>query len=269
MNQKSGSFSKRAGDFFAGRGFYIVLILCVAVIGASAWAMLGNDTAGDTLDLPVVGEIGNLAEQHPPGFPTMGTPTPAPAPTTPTEPPAGEDAFFDRRNDEEEPRAPDDEAEPTWGEYGKESGAIPLEEPLQFIWPVSGYVEVPHALDHLLFDRTMGDWRTHAGIDITAELGETVLAMARGTVEQIFHDDLLGTTVILYHGNGLRSLYANLAEVPVVEVGQWVPMGTPLGAVGATALAKSGIVHHLHLEVIEHGMQIDPLLILPERHISQ
>ena len=268
MNQKSGSFSKRAGDFFAGRGFYIVLILCVAVIGASAWAMLRNETADDTFDLPVVGEIGALTEQQPPGFPTMGTPTPAPAPTTP-EPPAGTDTFFDRNDDDTEPPEPE-ETEPTMGDYGKESGTTPVSgDPLQIIWPVSGYVAVPHALDHLIFDRTMGDWRTHRGVDITAELGEPVLAMAMGTVEQIFHDDLLGTTVILYHGNGLRSLYANLAEVPVVEEGQWVPVGAPLGAVGATALAKSGIVHHLHLEVIEHGVQIDPLILLPERYISQ
>ncbi|MCL2843239.1 MAG: peptidoglycan DD-metalloendopeptidase family protein [Oscillospiraceae bacterium] len=266
MNHRSGSFSKRAGDFFAGRGFYIVLILCVAVIGASAWAMLRNDTADDTLDLPVVGEIGALAEQHPPNLPTMGAPTPTPAPVA-TEPPADEDAFFGR-HDDEVPEQPE-EPEPT-GDYGKESGrGSATGEPLQFIWPVSGYVAVPHAVGHLIFDRTMGDWRTHAGIDITAGLGEPVLAMARGTVERIFKDDLLGTTVILYHGNGLRSLYANLAEVPVVEEGQWVPMGTPLGAVGTTALAKSGTVHHLHLEVLEHGVQVDPLVLLPERHISE
>jgi murein DD-endopeptidase MepM/ murein hydrolase activator NlpD len=126
-------------------------------------------------------------------------------------------------------------------------------------------VEVPHTVDQLLFDRTMGDWRTHAGLGIGADLGETVLAVASGTVERIFHDDLMGTTVVIYHGNGLQSLYANLMEVPVVTEGQWVSMGTPIGAVGTTALAKSGIVHHLHLEIIENGVQVDPLLFLPER----
>ena len=30
-------FKQKAENFFAGKGFYIVLILCVAVIGASAW----------------------------------------------------------------------------------------------------------------------------------------------------------------------------------------------------------------------------------------
>jgi len=35
--------------------------------------------------------------------------------------------------------------------------------------------------------------------------------------------------------------------------------------VGATALAKSGVIHHLHLEIIEDGVRVDPLLFLPQR----
>ncbi|MCL2568984.1 MAG: hypothetical protein FWE12_06100 [Oscillospiraceae bacterium] len=62
MNRNE-SFSRRVGDFLAGRGFYIALFLCVAVIGASAWAMLADTT--DTGILPVMGEVEELAQQPP------------------------------------------------------------------------------------------------------------------------------------------------------------------------------------------------------------
>ena len=39
MEEKK-SFGESLEAFFAGKGFYIVLFLCVAVIGVSAWAML-------------------------------------------------------------------------------------------------------------------------------------------------------------------------------------------------------------------------------------
>ena len=262
MNKKD-SFSKRAADFFTGKGFYIVLILCVAVIGASAWAMLANPGPDERLHLPVVNEVEELAEL-PPRVPTMGTPgnqggqTPAPSPV-PT--PDGGEAWWGREEEAEEtPPVPET---PPPVEPPRE--AVEEPRPLQFVWPVGGYVEVPHSVDALIFDRTMGDWRTHVGIDISADLGERVMAIAPGVVEEIFHHDLFGTTVIIDHGNGLQSLYANLAELPTVEVGQWVEMGTYIGAVGNTALVESGIVTHLHLEIIENGVRVDPLLFLPPR----
>jgi len=253
MNRKEG-FSKRAGDFLAGRGFYVVLLLCVVVIGVSAWAMLRN--TAEELSLPVVGEVGDLA-QLPPSVPVWGgaeQERPAISPRPPDR-----ETFLGGRDEPEAtptPAAPAETPPPT---------QPAVQEPLQFVWPVGGRVEVYHSMDQLIFDRTMGDWRTHAGIDIAADLGEVVLAIAAGTVEQIFHHDLLGTTVVINHGNGLQSLYANLAEVPVVTEGQQIDMGTPIGAVGTTALAKSGVVHHLHLEIIENGVRVDPMLFLPER----
>ena len=260
MNRKEGFF-KRTGDFMAGRGFYVVLLLCVAVIGVSAWALLGGDaTEEDMLSLPVVGEVEDLAQQ-PPGVPTMGEATRPRPPVTPR--PGNQETFFGRGDPEEVPETPEEVPVPEETPPPPEQPAV--QEPLQFVWPVGGRVEVYHSMDQLIFDRTMGDWRTHAGMDIAAELGEPVLAVAAGTVERIYHHDLLGTTVVISHGNGLQSLYANLAEVPVVEEGQWVGMGTPIGAVGTTALAKSGVVHHLHLEMIEDGVQVDPLEFLPER----
>ena len=270
--KRKDSVAKRAGDFFSGNGFYIVLLLCVAVIGVSAWAMLSRDVVRDSLDLPVIGEVEmEDRAQLPPSEPTFGETGRQPPVVRPTETPEmrptpqPEEETFLYYDDEPAESVEQPSEAPTPPQTEAPAQAEP--EELRFVWPVSGEVEVPHSLDELIFDRTMGDWRTHAGIDIRAELGETVLAITGGVVERIFHDDLLGTTVVISHGNGLQSLYANLMEQPTVEVGQWVSMGTPIGAVGGTALAKSGIVHHLHLEVFEDGARVDPMLFLPERHV--
>lgn len=263
--KQSNSFSRRAGDFLAGKGFYIVLILCVAVIGASAWAMLRSN-AQDQLGIPVIGEVEDFA-QLPPSLPTIATPmpvpTPSPRPAESNEP--AEEIFFTPREETppEETEAPTEE--PVEAPASTPAPPAPAPQQLQFVWPVSGEVEVPHSLDQLIWNRTMGDFRTHAGIDIRAELGETVLAIAQGTVSRIWQDDMLGTALLIDHGDGLHSLYANLSEVPIVEEGQWVSMGTPIGAVGRTALAKSGTVHTLHLEIIDNGQQVDPLNFLPAR----
>jgi murein DD-endopeptidase MepM/ murein hydrolase activator NlpD len=112
-------------------------------------------------------------------------------------------------------------------------------------------IETPHSMETLVYDRTMMDWRTHKGIDIASEMGAKVFAAATGTVEKIYDDQMMGTTVILYHGGGLRSIYRNLASTPAVSAGALVDMGDVVGAVGDTAIAEAGEVTHLHFEMTE------------------
>lgn len=256
MNQNpKESFGKRAGDFFAGRGFYIALTLCVAVIGASAWAMLSSQNQAEEYEpqLPVMGELDDW------GAPALGTWNEGQTEDAPDEDAADEDAWLFGDDDEKE-----DEDDGTETEEPP-AAAPPAPAALWFVWPTGGEVVVPHAVEHLIFNRTMGDWRAHFGIDIAGDLGETVLAVASGTVERIFHDELMGTTVIIDHGSGVQSLYANLAEVPTVTEGQWVEVGSVIGAIGNTTLVETGIVTHLHLEIFEDGVSVDPLNFLPPR----
>ena len=42
MEEKK-TFGQKLEKFFTGRGFYIVLFLCIAVIGVSAWVLLFTD----------------------------------------------------------------------------------------------------------------------------------------------------------------------------------------------------------------------------------
>lgn len=137
--------------------------------------------------------------------------------------------------------------------------------PLYFIWPVTGNLERGYDSDALSYDATMADWRTHSGWDIAAGLGGHVLSAADGTVSAVYTDPLYGTTVEIDHGDGLCSVYANLAAQPTVSVGQAVQVGDIIGAVGESALCEVGESYHLHFAMKLNGELSDPANWLPER----
>jgi murein DD-endopeptidase MepM/ murein hydrolase activator NlpD len=64
-----------------------------------------------------------------------------------------------------------------------------------------------------------------------------------------------GNTVALKHELGASTLYAHLSAI-LVEPGQRVAVGQPIGRVGATGSATGP---HLHFEVRVRGAAIDPL----------
>lgn len=136
---------------------------------------------------------------------------------------------------------------------------------LVFTWPVNGAVIADYSVEALAYSETMGDWRTHDGMDLAVSLGTKVIATAAGTVSKVFEDPFMGTTVEIDHGKGLTSQYANLAAVPDVAVGDTVSTGTLIGSVGATAAAENAVQPHLHFAMYQDGNPVSPHDYLPER----
>lgn len=156
---------------------------------------------------------------------------------------------------EEPPAEAEEAAEPVWNESEP--------APAVYTWPLTGELARGHSTEVLGYDTTMRDWRTHAGLDIAAELGSTVTAAHEGMVSRVWQDDLYGTVVCVDHGDGVTTLYANLAQDPAVQVGDWVEPGSVIGSVGATALCEIGQPAHLHFAVTVDGVSADPLAYLP------
>ena len=242
MNSKSSGSWLEA--FFTGKGFYIVLLLCAAVIGVSAWMLAaGNGTMAED-----VIEVSNT---------TTGA-----GRTEMILPPKRDDSQTLEEIIQESTQVfqePEVQEEPVEEVFQEEPAPV---NPL-YAWPLSGEVARFHDPDTLRYDETMGDWRTHEGIDILAPLGETVLAAHAGRVESVRKDDFLGTVVTVSHGDGFCTVYANLAEETAVSVGDWVEPGSVIGTVGATALAEVSEQAHLHFGVLRNGVNQNPLDYLP------
>lgn len=241
---------ERLGSFILGKGFYIALALCFAVIGVSGYYLVSVFRSGQAVTpQPVTGP----ARMEVPVQPEKPVQQPAPErDRTPAVP--------DRSQTRQEPEP---QAQP------KKEEPVAAAQPVQparpvYTWPVKGEVSSDFSLEVLAYDETMGDWRTHSGIDISAALGTRVLAMGSGTVKQVYTDDLMGTAVIIDHGQGLESGYYNLTAKPVVAEGDEVVTGTVIGAVGDTAIAEAGRPAHLHFELTFDGRQIDPMEYLPQ-----
>jgi len=100
----------------------------------------------------------------------------------------------------------------------------------------------------------------HPGIDLDGVTGDPVKPIMEGKVAALDYSKYAyGNAILIDHGNSITSLYAHLSQI-LVKVGQDVNMDTIIGKVGATGHAFGD---HLHLEVRDHGIPFNPILVLP------
>ena len=254
MNNKR-NWIEKLGDFISGKGFYLVVLICVAAIALSGYYLVRSVWYDETLDQPVSGSAA-----------IVDRPTADPAPRTSAPPSAASGSQSSAAPSAKPSTSPT--AQPTQ-ESDPVLTAPPTAQPtpaaLVFTWPVNGTIIGGYSVEVLVYRETMGDWRTHEGMDLAVSLGTKVMATANGGVSAIYQDDFMGTVVEVDHGNGLISRYASLAEVPAVKVGDAVKTGTVIGSVGATAAVESGLQSHLHFAMYHNGDPMDPRDRLPER----
>ena len=100
----------------------------------------------------------------------------------------------------------------------------------------------------------------HEGIDIMADRGTPIVAVANGTIERLTRTEsgLGGIWVWLQRADGTEYYYAHMNSVATgLEAGQQVAAGQVIGAVGNTGDARYGATH-LHFEIRPGGSPIDP-----------
>ena len=75
-------------------------------------------------------------------------------------------------------------------------------------------------------NQTLNCYYEHTGLDFSAEAGTEVMAVAAGKIESIYKDDLLlGTEIVIDHGDGLKSVYRFVNEAEGLSVGDSVERG--------------------------------------------
>jgi murein DD-endopeptidase MepM/ murein hydrolase activator NlpD len=124
-----------------------------------------------------------------------------------------------------------------------------------FIWPTVR--SVSRITEYGWWD---GGYWGHAGVDIAAPHGTHIFAGASGTVVSVGWQGGYGNTVIIDHGNNLRTLYSHAsAFADGLHVGQVVSQGETIAFIGQTGTAYG---NHLHFEVIENGRRVNPIHFL-------
>lgn len=131
-----------------------------------------------------------------------------------------------------------------------------------FVLPVMGELGVDFSDTVPVFSQTMNDYRTHLGVDIMASLGSDVVAVADGTVTNVWDDPFMGTCVSIEHSGNAVSIYKNLA--PEVKdgiiIGASVKSGDVIGAIGESAMNEIAEEPHLHYELKVDNKHVDPKL---------
>jgi murein DD-endopeptidase MepM/ murein hydrolase activator NlpD len=158
---------------------------------------------------------------------------------------------------------PEDEAPEQGEEKGDQAPAPDAPTnllPKRFLLPVSGVLQSEHDATVQVFSPTMGDYRTHLGIDIGTTAGAAVSAMADGVIAQVWQDVSMGQCVAVKHSGDAYTIYKNLsAELPAhVVVGRSVKAGDRIGTVGESAMVEVAAEPHLHLEMTVGGLAVDP-----------
>lgn len=142
-------------------------------------------------------------------------------------------------------------------EPAAEASTENVPEKIVFAYPAAGAATETFHIESLSYSKTMGDFRTHSGIDFVSEQTEDVYACADGTVKEVFNDTFMGLSVCIDHGNGIESEYSSLSEC-FVNNGDSVTAGSVLGKSGDTASIEKAEGYHVHLEVKKNGVSVNP-----------
>lgn len=232
---------KKPNDYFDKQGFFVFMFLCIGIIGAAFYVVNGGFEAANAdprtkAELTAAGYAKDVARTY-------------------------EQALVDNTNDDDAAitigdvtTSPDSTQTIASNDETKPSASPTT----KYVAPINGSITLGYSDKTLIYSKTLKQWTTHMGIDISANKGDNVKAIAGGTVEDSYKDNMTGYTVIIDHGNGLKSYYANLASADVVKKGDTVKQGDVIGKVGDSAIFELLDETHLHFEIKLNGKNVDP-----------
>ena len=125
--------------------------------------------------------------------------------------------------------------------------------------PFPGRVLKGYSGDELVYSTTLGDWRTHNGIDYACAAGDTVSAPVSGRVTAAGNEDSWGGVVSIEDSAGRLWRLCGVAK-PTVSSGDTVTPGQPLG-VADTIGCECAEESHIHLEVLQGSAYLDPAAV--------
>ena len=254
--------------FLRDKGFALALLAClVAAAAAGVWAVR---TVRDELSKNLSGLQAPDSTSTAPGI-DEGLTTPQEDETEwqyPTEPAANSVADVPKPASSASQKEPSSSSAPQAG-----SGSVREPSALQSAsspasssaaaastQPVSGRILNGYSGDELVYNKTLGDWRTHNGIDYACAKDTAVLSPTAGTVVLAGSDGSWGPTVALKDSSGRIWRLCGVAS-PTVKEGDTVTAGQTLGRVGSVS-CECAEESHIHLEVKQDNTYLDPAKLM-------
>lgn len=128
-----------------------------------------------------------------------------------------------------------------------------------FIKPCDGEIIRPYSMDSLVYSDTLQEWITHRGIDIKGEMYQEVRAAQSGTIKSIKNDPRYGTSIIIEHKNGFKTVYSCLLGTrDGLEENQEVKQGDVIGKIGNSGVFETADGAHLHFEMLKDDGYVNP-----------
>ena len=128
----------------------------------------------------------------------------------------------------------------TAGNFAKMKGKLP--------WPVIGKVISSFGLQKNPVLKTQTE---NSGIDIQSKSGRNVISVLDGVISTITYIRGYGNLIIIDHGGGFSTVYANIDEI-VVSENEYVQAGKIIATVDGSNLS------YLHFEIWGNQMKLNP-----------
>ena len=253
--------------FISGKGFYLALAVCLAGAGAAAWVAVDKTIENiETTPLsetpqvqqqadsaPAEQKLDNIAQDDSLSLqkeePEDSTSAAADGDSAPADQSMKQQINADAgEQDDSSTQVSQPSVQPESSSSATESAEASAQpeqqqssEDFSLTLPVSGAAITPFSGDMLVKNETLGDWRTHNGIDISAATGTAVTA---ANVVEVTSGEVVMT-------------YAGLGDDIAVSLDQQVTAGETLGSVGQIPCELS-LEPHLHFDVQVNGDYVDP-----------
>lgn len=109
----------------------------------------------------------------------------------------------------------------------------------------------------LQYNDTLKQWEIHKALDITSDTSNNVLAIANGTVTNVYNNYLEGGVIEISHDNGIKSVYKSLEDISVKN-GDYVQAGDVIASISSSMARENNTGNHLHFEMFENNISINP-----------
>lgn len=218
---------------------YSIVALCLVAVGSSVYLSVAKKMTKQLGEAPQKPSVSETESKPLFVLPEGKSAKPKPAEPKPTQKP-----------EEKEPESMDSE------DVLASKNSVKREA--NFSLPMEGGTDKPYSGGEMVPSKTMGDWRTHNGVDFKGSVGDPVKAINNGIVKAVYDDVLWGTVVEIDHGKGMLAKYCGFGKGSTVSVGDKVKINDKVGNLGEIPIEKAEGAH-LHLEIYENGKLVDPM----------